>query len=196
MYQEDAKALRSERPRLYSLFLDFSAKLDVDFKNPSEPSDYYFFAYSAFFARKIRIESKFSSTGKDISAADYLGLSWRLRDHQSLSTLPRASEELTPEFSLKWGHEIGVKGILGRCILVQAGVRLDQDINIADPLAYFGELGLSIPIRHLSISGSALGFTRFEGVGIFEYQLSVAWRFDAVRQFSKEDRRALKYKYQ
>lgn len=196
LYQEDAKALRSERPRLYSLFLDVSAKLGVDITQPSEPSKQYFFAYSAYVARKIRIESKFSTSGKDISSSDYLGISWRLRDHQSLSNLPRASEEVLVPFQQKWGHELGVKGILGRCIIVQAGIQLAQELNFAHPRAYFGELGLSIPLRHLSIFGSAIGFTRFEGEGIFEYQVGLAWRFDAVRKFSKEDRRALKYKYQ
>lgn len=195
LYQEDSKELRSTRPRLYSLFLDCSAKLEVDVKTLSQPSDYYYFTYGAFLARKVRLKSKFSSNGKDISVADYFGLSWRLLDFQSLNPIPGSADRAPLVTSSKWGHELGLKSILGRCVILQAGLLIDEELDFTLAQAYFGELGLFIPIRHLAFSASIQGYTLFEGAGRFDYLFGISWRFDGVRKFSKEDRRALKFKY-
>lgn len=195
LYQEDSKELRSTRPRLYSLFLDCSAKLEVDVKTLSQPSDYYYFTYGAFLARKVRLKSKFSSNGKDISVADYFGLSWRLLDFQSLNPIPGRGDRVPLVASSKWGHELGVKSILGRCVILQAGLLIDEELNFTQAQAYFGELGLFIPIRHLALLASIQGYTLFEGAGRFDYLFGISWRFDGGRKFNKEDRRALKFKY-
>lgn len=198
LVREDIAELKETRPRLYSMFLRVEAFTeDQSFEQIGERDpNGYFFAYSAGIYRKIRLKEKFTSKDRDISKADYIGLNVRLLDYQSRSSLFNDQVPWGNRFrEQKWAFEVGVNALLARCIHLQAGARYTDSFNWQSPEAYIGELGFLIPMRHLIFGVIGQVETLFEGTGAYQLGGVVGWRFDAIRRFNRDDRKAIKYQY-
>lgn len=198
LVREDIAEVKKDRPRLYSLFLRAEAFTEdqsfdeIGTRNPSG----YFFAYSAGLYRKIRLKEKFTSKKRDISSADYIGLNFRLLDYQSRNSLFNEAVPWAGRFREQdWAFELGINAVLARCFHLQVGARYTDAFNWQSPEAYLGEFGLLIPMRRLLIGAIGQVETLFEGQSTYQLSAVVGWRFDAIRRFNREDRKAIRYHY-